>query len=245
MSNVVINFSGIYENQQFIEKAGLPVLDFSDISGTDCYCDDNAYDLIKERMDNLKLEGLHFVDSGNYHYMSKIWLEKLDTDCTLVVFDHHPDMQPPLFGDILSCGSWVWDLIKENTHIKKIYVIGSNKDLLDNLPDEVEDFVSSCKVIFYCKQDANNWGKLALKNENVYISVDKDVLSDEELKTNWDQGNMKMQGLIAMIDEIFLCNKVIGMDVCGEPAKRDATDVDIELSNEINHIFCDKYLKMF
>ena len=47
-------------------------------------------------------EGIHFLDSGNYHYVSKIWMEKIEEEFELLVLDHHTDMQPPMFGDILS-----------------------------------------------------------------------------------------------------------------------------------------------
>ena len=62
---------------------------------------------LKRMIADYPAEGVHFIDSGNYHYLTKFWTDKLETPFSLIVFDHHPDMQPPLFDNILSCGSWV------------------------------------------------------------------------------------------------------------------------------------------
>ena len=32
---------------------------------------------IRKRIQEYSYEGIHFLDSGNYHYLSKFWLEKV------------------------------------------------------------------------------------------------------------------------------------------------------------------------
>lgn len=50
----------------------------------------------------IQLAGIHFIDSGNYHYMTRLWLTRMDQPFCLLVYDNHTDMQPP--------GFW-WDFV--------------------------------------------------------------------------------------------------------------------------------------
>ena len=99
---VIMNFSGVYEAEGFYKNHGYVWVDCKDIKGTNCYCDEEGENAIREAIRELGPEGIHFLDSGNYHYVSKIWLEKIAEEFELLVLDHHTDMQPPMFGDILS-----------------------------------------------------------------------------------------------------------------------------------------------
>lgn len=129
---MIMNFSGVYEMQGLktaLEKkvdsvvaeaenmAAKPVitqLDFQDIPGTNCYCDSLAEEEIGKRIIPFGPEGLHFLDSGNYHYLTKLWLELVKEPFELLVFDHHTDMQCPAFGGILSCGGWIREALETN-----------------------------------------------------------------------------------------------------------------------------------
>ena len=81
------------------------------LNGTECYCDEEGASALQRMIADYSPQGIHFIDSGNYHYVTKFWTDKLATPFALLVFDHHPDMQPPLFEHILSCGSWVKDVL--------------------------------------------------------------------------------------------------------------------------------------
>jgi arginase family enzyme len=50
----------------------------------------------------------------------------------------------------------------------------------------------------------------------VYISVDKDVLSEKDAATNWDQGSMTLDQLLMLIRCLKQHRTVIAADVCGE-----------------------------
>ena len=50
----------------------------------------------------------------------------------------------------------------------------------------------------------------------LYISIDKDVLSEDVLKTNWDQGNMSLEAFYEIFDQLITDNEIIGIDICGE-----------------------------
>ena len=119
-----MNFTGVYENQEFYQDLGAVWLELGDIQGTNCYCDEEAEAAIKERISLMEPSGIHFLDSGNYHYVSKIWLDKIEEEFELLVFDHHTDMQMPMFGNILSCGGWIQAALDTNKRLKRVYLAG-------------------------------------------------------------------------------------------------------------------------
>lgn len=99
-----MNFSGIYRQQQFwrtgeIQRQNISWVEVQELTGSNCYCDEEAAKVLKEKLKKFSAEGMHFIDSGNYHYMSRIWLEKLETPFRLVAFDNHTDMQLPPLAD--------------------------------------------------------------------------------------------------------------------------------------------------
>ncbi|WP_041077125.1 hypothetical protein [Thermotoga caldifontis] len=64
----------------------------------------------------------------------------------------------------------------------------------------------------------------------IYLSIDKDVLSDRFLKLGWDQGTMTLDELFEAVE--FLCENftVVGVDISGEP--RDL--FEMERGEQIN-----------
>ena len=130
---VIMNFSGVYEAEGFYKNHGYVWVDCKDIKGTNCYCDEEGENAIREAIRELGPEGIHFLDSGNYHYVSKIWLEKIAEEFELLVLDHHTDMQPPMFGDILSCGSWIKDALNSNPAIRHVWLAGPPADAADGI----------------------------------------------------------------------------------------------------------------
>ena len=64
-----------YEHQSFYNSnENLSIIDCRDLEGTRCYLDDYAKEQLLERMEAASLNGIHFIDSGNYHYLSLLWL---------------------------------------------------------------------------------------------------------------------------------------------------------------------------
>jgi len=58
----------------------------------------------------------------------------------------------------------------------------------------------------------------AVPTEAVWISIDKDVLPENEVVTNWDQGRMPLDALVRMLAALGTQRRVIGADICGEYA---------------------------
>ena len=171
------DFTGVYAEQPFMQKLresaatdnNLHWLDCTKIEGTDCYCDDEAQATINKMMDEAvaiatnasaaSAPSIHFFDNGNYHYMSKLWTDRVQEPFDLVVFDHHPDMQPPRFEGILSCGGWVLEVLKNNPFVQSVTLIG----VADHLVDEIREWITSLP------SDARNDVNGALLNRVKFI----------------------------------------------------------------------------
>ena len=164
---MVQDFTGIYDYQPFMQElrekaaksADIHWLDCTKIVGTDCYCDDDAIKEINDLIDNAERSSkginvsnsvnnsinnstetvpqIHFFDNGNYHYMSKLWTDRIQEPFSLIVFDHHPDMQPPRFGGILSCGGWVKEVLDNNKFVQNVIIIGVKDKLVETVREEL------------------------------------------------------------------------------------------------------------
>lgn len=296
MNVTVFDFTGIYENESFdfYKKEGFRSLslgdnegidsvyvDLKNISGTNCICDDYAYEEIKRRIAETKSItavtaeikqdeageeaatagikqiaagrkaakksniGIRFFDNGNYHYMSRILMDEISGNelFDLVVFDHHPDMKWTSYGEILSCGCWVLKALKDIAGLSKVYIIGADKKLmeeafLDNPETEGRVFYyENCEAFYKMLEDTEN----IKTSRNVYISVDKDVLSGDELYTNWDQGEMTVKELCDCLGVIkkYYRDNILAVDVCGECTMDDEkalSPLGFEGSNRINKL---------
>lgn len=213
---IIMNFTHIYEQASLLKNKDFEWIDCSEIQGTNCYCDDDAKRRLTEKIAPYSPEGIHFIDSGNYHYLSKLWTDKITQPFSLVVFDHHPDMQPTLFDDLLSCGCWVKEVLDTNPFLRKVCIVGASEELIKNVDPSYGD-----RLIFYSDKALNckkTWIEFASLNLDgpVYISVDKDVLNTESAVTNWDQGSLSLAQLEKLLSIILNNQDVIGVDICGE-----------------------------
>ena len=239
MSITICNFSNVYENQPFMEGLRLSGeatwIDCSDIPGTDCYCDDEAVETIRKRIADAGIKdanGIHFFDNGNYHYMSKIWTDMVQEPFSLVVFDHHPDMQAPRFGNILSCGGWVKKVLEENKFIDNVVIIGVADHLVNEIRAELSQAGDASvldKVTFIKESELSSSSHPIPQRRNaptshLYLSIDKDALSPTYAATNWDQGSLDVATLKEIIAGLAVSHKIIGIDICGERARDFAGD---------------------
>ena len=196
-----------------------------DISGTNAYCDDEAREEILRRIsgdyndaERSFARGIHFIDNGNYHYISALYTRLVKEPFSLVVLDHHPDMQRPMF-DILSCGGWVLDVIQNNPYVRDIHIIGADRGLIGELDEN-----DKIRAKFYDPEDVfceSEEIRLPGTQYPVYLSIDKDVLGRDEIVTNWDQGELSGQNLLGFVRALFesersLGRDIIGVDICGE-----------------------------
>ena len=253
----VQDFTGVYAEQPFMQElreksaksADIHWLDCTKIVGTDCYCDDDAVKAINEMIDNAEngcvsknrgnsgnVPTIHFFDNGNYHYMSKLWTDRIQHPFTLIVFDHHPDMQPPRFGGILSCGGWVLEVLENNKFIQNVIIIGVKDELVETVREEFSqagDTEILNKVIFVKESELGKDIPLSSfvnqrsgLSSNIYLSIDKDALAPDFAATNWDQGSLTLDALKKIITELAANHKILGIDICGERAQNFEGDAN-------------------
>ena len=218
------DFTGVYAEQPFMQglrksataDGEIRWFDCTRIDGTDCYCDDEAQAILHEQIESCNISslrqaqgpcsistsGIHFFDNGNYHYMSKLWTDQVQEPFDLVVFDHHPDMQPPRFEGILSCGGWIKEVLEHNKFVQNVMVIGVADHLVEEIQQEIasppsgarNDEQGECrgdlltKVKFIRESEIASFtshnSHFSSLSSNLYISIDKDALNTQEAATN-------------------------------------------------------------
>lgn len=216
MENLVLSFSGIYPTEQLKEDRSIQVIDCTDISGTDMYCTPEAEIEIKKRIKDCPPSGIHYIDSGNYHYVTKIFLDKIKEPFSLVLFDYHNDMQIPIIQDLISCGSWAREVLKENHYLQQLILIGPDQKNIYEIDSDIQEKLICISIQELEQHKAKKMAEKIQKEFPVYFSIDKDVLNRYAARTNWNQGRMSLDMLKMLLYEICAHQKVIGADICGE-----------------------------
>lgn len=218
-----MNFSGIYKEQQFWQtgeiQRNISWVEVQELPGSNCYCDGDAMETLRQKLEEFDADGIHFIDSGNYHYMSRIWLEKLNTPFRLVVFDNHTDMQPPTFGGLLSCGGWVAASLEELPLLKEVLLVGPDQEAFDQTEPVLQEkvrFLSRERLREMTMEEKVLFFEELSVDLPVYLSVDKDVLCAEDASTTWSQGDMTLEELGQFVAILLEKQDILGMDVCGE-----------------------------
>lgn len=252
MSNpiIVMDFSQIYQKEDFYKKHHYEWVNCTDIEETNCYCSEEGKQKIEERMKAYSPNAIHFIDSGNYHYVSKLWMNKIKESFVLVVVDHHPDTQRGLLEELSSCGGWVQEVLKENPYVKKVLLLGVKQELIEQIEPIEKSFEDKIKV-YTEEQLKQQEGWLQLAKEPIeapiYISIDKDVLDIQEASTNWDQGTLTLENVKEMITLLQDKQKLLGVDIAGEaactlaPEDIEKYEHDCYVNNKANEVLL-KYL---
>ena len=205
------------------ENDSIVRISMRDIPGINMYCSDEAFEEIRNRLSSEESpeKGIHFIDTGNYHYMSRVFTSFIDDEYDLVLFDHHTDMQDTAFGSILSCGSWVKEVLDKDEHIRSVLVIGPPEPAEGGCVEEIraEDKVICGYRYFSSRIPADE--RVSDPDIPVYISIDKDILDISECMTNWDQGDLKTDELTEFVSVSAKGRRIIGADICGGIAKAD------------------------
>ena len=225
-SLLIADFTGMYEAEGFLQvlqDRGVPYrqVRLGDIEGTCCYCDPEAEAEIDRRLAPQPEERVRWIDSGDYHYVSKILAAREREPFTLVLVDNHPDDQAPVFGGVLSCGSWVRDLREANPMLEEAWTLGPDhriRNLSGTVDRELEEGIDDLVA--------------ALEGKRVYLSVDKDVLDRACSRTDWSQGTYTLDTLKGWLDRLLRLD-VVAVDVCGglSPAQ-GAKPQDLRVNGE-------------
>ena len=143
-----------------------------------------------------------YLGSGDYHYVSYLRIKQLQEPFGLVLLDQHPDDQPGAFGDgLLSCGNWVSEARRTLPFLRT-----------DVWVQRISDLPAALATL-------SAWPELPL-----FLSIDLDVLSPAEFRTDWDQGEMRFAQLQEAVRAICRGRRLLGVDICGAaPCRGSAT----------------------
>jgi hypothetical protein len=180
-----------------------------------------------------------FMGSGDYHHVTCLLLERFrqaPQPVRIVVFDNHPDNMRYPFG--IHCGSWVaaasrlpcvagidvlgitshdverahaWENHWGNLRSGKVryWCVGRDLSWMRYLgPQHSRSFATTAELLAAYAEDA------VLRQEPIYLSIDKDVLSPADAHTNWDQGVMRLEELLGLVT--LLKPRIVAADVTGE-----------------------------
>lgn len=169
----------------------LVLSDFSGLEGSCCYCSGEAGAEMRKRISALPLEAVHYIGTGDYHYQTLFWLERIDRPFALLLIDNHPDDQSGAFGqELLSCGNWA-------ARARQLPML--------------RDFR-------WIRRPTDHDGAWPDDGLPLYLSIDIDVLSRKYARTGWDQGDMSLKELTTILSGLRSRrggHGIIGADICG------------------------------
>lgn len=148
---ILLNFSGVYDYESFASSKKIIHVDCRGLNGVDCYCDEDGRKELHRILAPYPAKALHFIDSGDYHYLTEYWVSKLQEPFSLIVFDHHPDMQQPQWEGVISCGGWVTDVLEKNPFVRNIIIVGASDELISQVPVHLSE-----KVTFYSQSEIDH-----------------------------------------------------------------------------------------
>ena len=223
MKPFCFSLSGIYESEGYAWEQAGKIWDLRELRGTDGYLDPETEQFLEAELGRKKetkeLPRIRLLDSGNYHYMSKLLLGLEKEDLFLAVFDHHTDMQPPAFGGLLSCGGWVAASLEELPLLKEVLLVGPDQEAFDQTEPVLQEkvrFLSRERLREMTMEEKVLFFEELSVDLPVYLSVDKDVLCAEDASTTWSQGDMTLEELGQFVAILLEKQDILGMDVCGE-----------------------------
>ena len=238
MKPFCFSLSGIYESEGYAWEQAGKIWDLRELRGTDGYLDPETEQFLEAELGRKKetkeLPRLRLLDSGNYHYMTRLWLTRMDQPFCLLVYDNHTDMQLPAFGGLLSCGGWIAAALEELEKLCQVILVGPDEEACSQVEDRLKE-----KVVFLSREHLASLKKeeilqelkgiLAGNDLPLYLSIDKDVLGTEDAQTTWSQGDMSLQTLAGCVKQTLECAeqvpfKIAGVDICGECDRESAHD---------------------
>lgn len=229
--NMILDFTHVYCDEDIKDIDRFRYIDCSDIQETDMYCSKNAYEKIWGRIEPYGIQGIHYIDSGNYHYITKIITDHITEPFGLVMYDHHTDMQIPMVPEMMSCGDWAGQALSQNKNLRQLVIVGPPESDIEQALESYSGSQSG-RLLTFSAEDLHgdlleNKLKLIRTDLPLYISIDKDVLGTEYTETNWSQGDMSIYGLERLLS-VFLGGQ-------GEEKNSDACRNDERYAGDIRH----------
>ena len=227
---VVLDFDG-----SVAPLAGAETIELADRQEEIRYgCRRRALDLLPGLGQDVRLA---FLGSGDFHHVTFTLIKRMNRPMQVVVLDNHPDNMRYPFG--IHCGSWV-SHVARLPFVSRVHVAGiTSRDVegLHAFENRLRPLQLG-KVAYWCvgrdltalrrlgARDVHSFDTTqtmldalsqALSDDPVYLSIDKDVLAEDVVRTNWDQGVMRLEELEAAI--AMLRGRITGSDVTGDVSR--------------------------
>ena len=217
----------------------IPLLDWQELVRFGCGM--RAMQRLSETL-NSRLPDRHgtvFLGSGDFHHLSYLLIERMAGrgPFEVVVFDNHPDNMRFPFG--IHCGSWVRRvaLLPFVSHVHVVGITSADVSWSHSWENYLRPLLSG-KLTYWCIDVDTRWAALLGLSKSIlsfaspaelmgafiqhlddtetatYLSIDKDVLSPDVVRTNWDQGQLTDKDLFLAIDR--LSGRLVGSDITGE-----------------------------
>jgi len=172
--------------------------------------------------------------SGDFHYLTALWVRRVTQPVVLVSFDNHPDwdVRPPRWG----CGGWI-NRALELSNVKRVSVWGcgnfecwwphqifGNRRAERSGKLEVHPWADDRPA-----QDRQRRGAIlradwqekfeafvkGLRGADVYVTIDLDCLRVEEAVTNWESGRFTIVDLAWALAKLRESCRIMAGDICG------------------------------
>lgn len=217
----------------FFEKKGYPVKRVAIKPGTDRLLinspvlPETIEELIKEAVPE-KGRVLALSSHGYYHHLTYGLCrraDKLSREYGYIHIDRHNDMfgmDTDADAPAIHCGKFVKKLC-ENTNVGNrefrpdVFFIGCYVPVVQSV------FIPSASGYAFTGIKGGILSDLLRSfdrhldrlPEDVYVTVDLDVLAPSEVRTAWDRGSMKAEKLYKLVEEISRRKKIISADIVG------------------------------
>ncbi|MBC8437054.1 arginase family protein [bacterium] len=190
--------------------------------------DSNMVNVLRATIDVQTPKGFHisFYGSGDFHHLTLMQLQRLTKPFHLIVFDHHYDTGTFRFKKTneieYDFSSWVYSAAHLE-YCTGITMVGVNTGFFKEIFQDVRYLKKNFNFkVISKKEEITSSYKEALKEIDpeidVFLSIDKDVLNEDIVITDWDAGLMSDNQLFECLlnSATYFGKNIIGVDVCGE-----------------------------
>lgn len=209
--DIALNFSGMFDSEGFSLFPWVRPVEMWDILGTNCFCDDDSQTEIARRLAGLPFDAVHWIDAGDYHYVSKIRAGLIDRPFDIVMFDNHPDTHESDFSEMLNCGGWLYTALGTNPNLDHAIVAGIDPDL----ESECVRCGDKVTVLPGHVDDEEFFDAVSESNLPVFLTIDLDVMDKFYFHADWTQGEMDWNKMKTLLKGLLDRRAVIGIDICG------------------------------
>jgi len=192
--------------------------------------------------------------SGDFHYLTALWIRRVNSPLMVVSFDNHPDwdVRPPKW----CCGGWV-NRALELSHVRRVSVWGCGNfecwwphQIFGNRRAEragileVHPWADQRPAKDRERRGAilrDNWRVSferflqSLDDTPVYVTIDLDCLCAEDAVTNWENGRFTILDLEWALAKLRESCRIVAGDICGAYSPPVYARLKQRLASEFDH----------